>query len=211
MYCRVCGTQRPESGASFCPSCGTAYDEGVAGVASADYASWWSRVGASLLDGLVMAVILIPVLVWLIHVALDGGVHLQQSGAARDNLVIHRKMYEALAVSAVYWVTALVLYTGLTMRRPGSRNGQTLGKQALNIRVARDSGDAVSFRFAAAREVAVKTILLGAIGRIPIAGGIAEIVWYLWPLWDKTNRAPHDMIVKSHVVRANRPSDAWGQ
>ncbi|MDX6547205.1 MAG: hypothetical protein QOG33_755, partial [Gaiellales bacterium] len=25
---------------------------------------------------------------------------------------------------------------------------------------------------------------------------------YLWPLWDGTNRAPHDMIVKSHVVRA---------
>ena len=118
MYCKMCGTQRPESGANFCPSCGAAYDEGIVGVVSAGYASWWSRVGASLLDGLVMAVILIPVLVWLIHVALDGGVHLQQSGAARDNLVIHRKMYEALAVSAVYWVTALVLYTGLTMRVP---------------------------------------------------------------------------------------------
>jgi uncharacterized RDD family membrane protein YckC len=128
---------------------------------------------------------------------------LHTSGAGRDHLVIHRKMYEALAVSAVYWLTALVLYTGLTMRRPGSRNGQTLGKQALNIRVARDSGDPVSFGFAAAREVGVKTILLGAIGRIPVAGGIAGIVWYLWPLWDKTNRAPHDMIVKSHVVRVD--------
>lgn len=200
----MCGTQRPEQGANFCPSCGAAYDEGIADVVSAGYASWRSRVGASLLDGLVMAVILIPVLVWLIHVALNGGVHLHTSSAARDNLVIHRKMYEALAVSAVYWLTALVLYTCLTMRRPGSRNGQTLGEQALNIRVARDSGDAVSFRFAAAREVGVKTILLGAIGRIPIAGGIAELIWYLWPLWDKTNRAPHDMIVKSHVVRVAR-------
>ncbi|MDX6544694.1 MAG: hypothetical protein QOG02_468, partial [Gaiellales bacterium] len=58
------------------------------------------------------------------------------------------------------------------------------------------------FKFAIVREVAVKSLLLGAIGNIPLVGSLAELIWYLWPLWDGTNRAPHDMIVKSHVVRA---------
>jgi uncharacterized RDD family membrane protein YckC len=200
VYCTSCGTQRPDDPtARFCPSCGAAYDSGhVVGV---DYAGWWSRVGASLLDDLILLLASIPVVVLLFRVATDGGVHLS-SDSTQPHAVISRGMYEALGVSAVYWVIALLIYTGLTMRRPGIRNGQTLGKQALNIRVARDSGLPVGFKFAILREVAVKGVLLGAIANIPLVGNLAQLIWYLWPLWDGTNRAPHDMIVKSHVVRA---------
>ena len=41
----------------------------------------------------------IPVLVWLLRVASNGGVHFNPSGAGRENFVIERSMYEALAVS----------------------------------------------------------------------------------------------------------------
>ncbi|MDX6522230.1 MAG: hypothetical protein QOJ31_942 [Gaiellales bacterium] len=199
MYCTSCGTQRPDDPtARFCPSCGAAYDPGH--VAGAYYAGWWSRVGASLLDGLVMLVPSIPIVVLLFRVATDGGMHF--TSGPQPHAVISRGMYEALGASAVYWVIALLIYSGLTMRRPGIRNGQTLGKQALDIRVTRDSGAPVGFKFAIVREVAVKSLLLGAIGNIPLVGSLAELIWYLWPLWDGTNRAPHDMIVKSHVVRA---------
>jgi uncharacterized RDD family membrane protein YckC len=200
MYCASCGTQRPDDhGARFCPSCGTPYDpEHVADVA---YAGWWSRVGASLLDSLVLAAASIPIIVLLIHVATNGGFHIS-TGSTQPHAVVSRGMYEALGASAVYWLIATLLYSGFTMRRPGARNGQTLGKQALSIRVARDSGAPVSFKFAVVREVAIKSLLLGAISNIPLVGGLSELIWYLWPLWDGTNRAPHDMIVKSHVVRA---------
>jgi uncharacterized RDD family membrane protein YckC len=32
--------------------------------------------------------------------------------------------------------------------------------------------------------------------------GIPWLIDVLWPLWDDENRALHDMIVKSHVVRS---------
>jgi RDD family len=126
MYCASCGTQRPDDhSARFCPSCGTAYDpEQVSGVA---YAGWWSRVGASLLDSLVLTAASIPIIVLLIQVATNGGLHFS-TGSGQPHAVFSRGMYEAFGVSVVYWLIALLLYSGLTMRRPGVRNGQTLGK-----------------------------------------------------------------------------------
>jgi hypothetical protein len=47
------------------------------------------------------------------------------------------------------------------------------------------------------------------IGAIPLVGWLGEIVWFLWPLWDKTNRAPQDMMVNTHVIRVDdRPQPA---
>jgi uncharacterized RDD family membrane protein YckC len=143
----------------------------------------------------------VPVIFLVIHVATGGGFHVS-SGSGQPHAVISHAMYEAFAAAAIYISIANLIYAGLTMRRPGRRNGQTLGKQALNIRVARDSGTPVGFGFAIVREVAIKSLLLGAISNVPVVGGFAYLTWYLWPLWDGTNRAPHDMIVKSHVVRA---------
>ena len=86
------------------------------------------------------------------------------------------------------------------MARDGAHNGQTWGKQIVGIRVVRDSGESVGFGFASLREVVVKGLLFG-IGSsiIPIIPTLLDL---LWPLWDDENRALHDMIVSSHVVKA---------
>ncbi len=98
-----------------------------------------------------------------------------------------------------YLVVAL-LYAPVLMSRAGPRNGQTWGKQALDIRVVRDSGEAMSFGWAALREIAVKGLA------VTIASSIVPFIpWFLnyfWPLWDDQNRALHDMIVSTHVVQA---------
>jgi uncharacterized RDD family membrane protein YckC len=197
MYCTVCGAQRPDDqSASFCPSCGAAYHSIDA--VSVAYAGWWSRVGATRLDGLILLVLSVPIIVLLFHVATNGGFQV----TSQHRVVVSHGMTEVLGASAVYWIIVTLLYSGLTMRRRGIRNGQTLGKQALHIRVARDSGAPIGFGFAIVREVAIKSLLLGALSNIPAVGPLVNLIWYLWPLWDGTNRAPHDMIVKSHVVRA---------
>ena len=86
------------------------------------------------------------------------------------------------------------------MAREGQYNGQTWGKQMLGIRVVRDNGQAMSFGWAALREIAVKGLA------VTIASSIIPIIpWFLnffWPLWDDENRALHDMICSTHVVRA---------
>jgi uncharacterized RDD family membrane protein YckC len=86
------------------------------------------------------------------------------------------------------------------MRRAGARNGQTWGKQLLGIRVVRDDGAAYGTGSALVRELVVKELMIGFVGAI--AFSIPFVVDSLWPLWDDSNRALHDMIVSSHVVRA---------
>jgi uncharacterized RDD family membrane protein YckC len=84
------------------------------------------------------------------------------------------------------------------MARDGARNGQTWGKQAVGIRVIRNTGEPVSFGFGALREIVVKGFAVG------IASSIIPLIpWLLdvcWPLWDDENRALHDMVVSTHVV-----------
>ena len=61
-------------------------------------------------------------------------------------------------VTLLAWLVALGAYTGLTMTRGGERNGQTLGKQAVNVRVIRDDGQPITWKTVALREVGLKGI-----------------------------------------------------
>jgi hypothetical protein len=56
----------------------------------------------------------------------------------------------------------------------------------------------MTFGFAMLREVAVKTLLFGIAGAV--TGGIAQLVDYLWPLWDEENRALHDFLVDTRTI-----------
>jgi hypothetical protein len=58
----------------------------------------------------------------------------------------------------------------------------------------------VDFWWAALREVAVKGLLVGIASSL--TGGIAYLVDVLWPFWDAENRALHDFVVDSRVVKA---------
>ncbi len=104
-----------------------------------------------------------------------------------------------LTVIATLFVTAL-LYAPLTMRRQGARNGQTWGKQLFGVRVVRMSGEPSTFASAAVREVGAKFLLFGVVGAL--LAWIPTLVDLLWPVWDEENRALHDMLVDTRVVRA---------
>jgi uncharacterized RDD family membrane protein YckC len=98
------------------------------------------------------------------------------------------------------YLVAAFIYAPLLMARDGARNGQTWGKQAMGVRVVRDSGERIGFGWAALREIAVKG--LGVSIAASIIPFIPLILNYFWPLWDDENRALHDMVVSSHVMRA---------
>ena len=78
-------------------------------------------------------------------------------------------------------------------------NGKTLGRMAMGIRVVRASGEPVTFGWAMLREVAVKVLLFGFAGSLTF--GLVNLADALWPLWDDENRALHDFVVNSRVVR----------
>jgi uncharacterized RDD family membrane protein YckC len=143
-------------------------------------AGWWPRVGAAILDVIIVGV---------------GGAILGGAVAA----VIDANEDAGTAIAAAAGIVVASLYYGLLMARGGARNGQTLGKQAVGIRVIRADGAAVLLGFALLREILVKTILFGYVALVTLY--LATILNYLWPLWDPRNRALHDRIVGSRVVK----------
>ena len=146
-------------------------------------ASWGSRAAALLIDWLIL---LVPVIVLtIIVVAVATG---SDTGAVVTGIL-----------GGLAYLVVLFIYAPTLMARDGRNNGQTWGKQMIGIRVVRDNGQRVSFGLAALREIVVKGLLVSIVSSI-----IPLIPWlldYLWPLWDDENRALHDMVVSTHVVR----------
>jgi uncharacterized RDD family membrane protein YckC len=146
-------------------------------------AGWGTRLAAYLIDGLILLVPVIILTVVVVAVATNS-----DTGA-----------WVTAVLGFLVYLAALLLYAPLLMAREGPHNGQTWGKQLLDIRVVRDSGESMSFGWAALREIVVKGFAVTLASSI-----IPFIPWFLnyfWPLWDDQNRALHDMVVSTHVVQ----------
>lgn len=150
-------------------------------------AGWWSRVGAQLVDGLIVGIGAV-----LLAVAITAPFSIgffASTDAGVTSVVIG-----AIIAIACVSVVAL-LYAPALMART---NGKTLGRMATGIRVVRADGQPMTFSFAMLREVAVKSLGFGIAGSL--TGGIANLLDVLWPLWDEQNRALHDLVVNTRTV-----------
>lgn len=155
-------------------------------------AGWGRRLGATVLDGLIVGV---PAL--LIMGLLGIGV---TGTSASDSDVGLVAFIGAAIVSVLVFVVLSLIYAPLTMMRRGEHNGQTFGKQALGVRVVRTSGEPMDFLWSALREVVIKNFAVGIAASFTF--GIATLLNYLWPLWDDQNRAGHDFAASTRVVMA---------
>lgn len=147
-------------------------------------ASWGSRVGAALLDGLIL----------LVAVVVLGGIVVAIFAAGSN---VGGALVAVIAFLA--YAVVLLLYAPVLMGREGPHNGQTWGKQIVGITVVRNDGRTVDMGFAFLREFVVKNLLFWWLGSFLLY--IPTLLDYLWPLWDDENRCLHDMIVSTHVVR----------
>lgn len=156
-----------------------------------ELAGWGRRVAATLIDVLVLVVIFVPLFAIAATIGLDTG----SSSSGDGSFEFSARDGQVLGILFISWI-AMLLYAPTAM---AITNGSTLGKLAVGIRVVRVSGEKMSFGWAALREVIVKQVLFGTISTFTI--GLATLLDYLWPLWDAENRALHDMVVKTRVVR----------
>jgi uncharacterized RDD family membrane protein YckC len=151
-------------------------------------ASWWSRVGAALIDGIIIGIGAIIITVVFGAVFSIGFAASDEAGAVSLGV--------GLLLAFVAIAIMSLLYAPLMMART---NGKTLGRMAMGIRVVRASGEAMTFSWALLREVVVKALLFGFLASLTL--GIASLLDVLWPLWDDENRALHDFVVNTRVVR----------
>jgi uncharacterized RDD family membrane protein YckC len=139
-----------------------------------DLAGWWSRVGAYLIDTIILLVPLGAIFVAVLASSPD-----DDSGA--------------WAVLALAYLLSIVLpFVYFTAMHGGAR-GQTFGKRAVGIRVVNEAGGSIGYGRAFGRYAL--TFVFGLL-TLPV------LLDYLWPLWDGKNQALHDKAVGSLVVRA---------
>jgi uncharacterized RDD family membrane protein YckC len=149
-----------------------------------DLAEYPTRALAAIVDalvsgliGLAVAAVVYVVVVLLGHTATHAG------HVVRDN---------ALLIG----IPVGLLYAPLLMARQGARNGQTIGKQMLHIRVVRERLAPMDIPVGLLREALGKQVLAA------ITFSIYAIADYLWPLADAERQALHDKVAQTWVVRA---------
>ena len=103
-----------------------------------------------------------------------------------------------LAVRGALIAVAVLIYLPLVMWKT---DGQTLGKMATGIRVIRTDGKPMTLARATWREAVVKGVLLYALAQIPAVGALVFMADYLLPIPDKQNRAGHDVLSGTRVIR----------
>jgi uncharacterized RDD family membrane protein YckC len=152
-------------------------------------AGWWSRAGAQVIDGLIVAagaVVLMVAITAPFSIGFFAG-----DDFGWVSLVVG-------VIVAMLCVTIVALLYAPTMM--ARTNGRTLGRMVTGIRVVRAGGEPIDFGFAMLREVVVKTLLFGFVIGV-LTGGLGTLLDYLWPLWDEENRALHDFVVNTRTVK----------
>ena len=149
-----------------------------------ELAEFWQRLVAVLIDGFIIGAVALIVL------AIVGAGFFADGNAGASDFII------SLLLLTVFFTLIALVYAPLIMTRTG---GRTPGKMVTGCRVVRADGQRVTFGWAVLREVVVKGLVLGIAASL--TGGIAYLVDGLWPLFDGQNRALHDYVVDSRVVK----------
>ncbi|WP_101255149.1 RDD family protein [Streptomyces barkulensis] len=155
------------------------------------YAGWGARVGATLLDGLIIG--LIPGILISIGYAQFLGAIIDAADScpigdticAQNAADVPGSAWPLIAVGAL-----LSLAGQLWLVHQEGRTGQTPGKKALKISVLREAdGQPLGFGMAFVRKLA------------HFLDGAACYIGYLWPLWDDKKQTFADKVIKSVVVK----------
>jgi uncharacterized RDD family membrane protein YckC len=134
-----------------------------------------TRLGAVLLDGLIMMPIAVPFVVSV----LAG----ERSGGGNSSVAVAGLVISLLALVAWAWFT--ILYV--------SRNGQTIAKKSLGIKVVRSDGRPASL----GRIFLLRNFVNALLGVIPLYGLLDHLF-----IFAETRQCLHDKIADTIVVKA---------
>ncbi|GGV14919.1 hypothetical protein GCM10010182_39540 [Actinomadura cremea] len=161
----------------------------------------WARLGAAVLDSLILAVVMIPIM--LASIRWDRFTEMAESG---DPITDPMELYNIPVLLTGYAVTFLIGFAYYTFTHV--KWGQTLGKRACGIRLV-TAGDqsAVGWgqvvrRQALVYAISVVTVVLNfaaPAAAFPIS--ILAMLDNAWILWDPRRQALHDKVAGTIVVK----------
>ena len=218
MFCAKCGAN-VEQGKPFCGACGqpvTGYAVGQAAASAAGvapsgavpgyampgnlpvpeaqanigYAGFWLRLVAAIIDGIVLAIPLMPV---FFLVFIDMFRHAQDFQGRQDPTALMTVMGPKIVLILFISAIASWLYWGLF---ESSAWQATLGKKALGIVVTDLEGRRISFGRASGRFWAGR-----GVSSIPYLGGTYFLIDCICVGFTAKKQAIHDMIASCLVLR----------
>jgi uncharacterized RDD family membrane protein YckC len=172
------------------------------------------RIGAAVLDG-----VLGTFIIGACGVAGFGVGLLGAGGSDADGWEALGWILVGTILGAMAGVAAWLALTIWLVRRPGARNGQTLGKQMIGIRVVRADRREIGVGWALLRELLAKWVLVGMTSSlistmmgffdVGLIGALAAVaIWYGPAFFDEQRRALHDRICDTRVVDAHQIQSA---
>ncbi|MFI0482476.1 RDD family protein [Actinomadura sp. 9N215] len=159
-----------------------------------------ARLGAGILDGLIISFFAVPAIVFSIRWD-----RLEESVESNEPISDPLDLYNVPRLLAGYAVVFLLGFAYYTVMH--ARSGQTLGKKAVGIRLVKASDhSAVTWGQAIGRQAFVYaiTIATGALNFLsPALGvlGLAGLLDNAWILWDAQRQALHDKVAGTVVVK----------
>jgi uncharacterized RDD family membrane protein YckC len=166
-----------------------AYPSGQrAAIPTGGYASWISRVGASLLDGLLGTIAGIPIIIGYVMLFSSATTTTDVNGV--DHIHFHSTgasvavIWLGVLTYAAFWIWNFCIKQG--------RTGATIGKGVLAIRLVNAEGRPIGAGMSFLRQ------LVHVLDSLPCGIG------YLWPLWDAKSQTFADKIMNTVVVNATR-------
>jgi uncharacterized RDD family membrane protein YckC len=143
-------------------------------------ASRGARLGAVLIDGLTVMICLIPVF-------------MSAMASYKASASFNFASLGAFAIVGGVAFLGLMIYDLYLIHR----NGQTIGKKLLGIKIVRTDGSRASLR----RVFLLRSFVPGLIGRIPFAGPVFGLIDPLF-IFGAEKRCIHDLIADTIVVDA---------
>lgn len=158
-------------------------------------ATWGRRVGARVIDGVVVGVVTVllslPLLTGFLRRVMDMGTQQSASGtfdpfAVYDGATVR----ELLTITVVGLAVNAAYEMGFLLWRQA-----TPGKLLLGLRVRRLAGPSLT-----GRAVALRWATFVLPGQVPTVGPLWTVVDCTWPLWDGKRQALHDKAAGTCVV-----------
>ncbi|ELY5145887.1 RDD family protein [Vibrio vulnificus] len=142
-------------------------------------ASRWSRVGAAIIDSVVLGIVMLPLAYF------TGGF----DGLAQDHPVEPSFSYQLVMA-----LLGFSLYCVVNWKLLG-QSGQTVGKKAMKIKVVNIDGSQAKVQDLVFKRYAFMVF----ISYIPLVGGILNLI-NLIMIFGKQKRALHDRVAKTRVI-----------
>ncbi|GAA3919997.1 RDD family protein [Luteimonas lutimaris] len=160
-------------------------DAAVAEFSSADeLAGRGARLGAAIIDGIIMLVILLPLMFM-------GGYWATAMAAAEAGQQVG-------FATTLLWVAIGFIVFAVVQAAPLNANGQTWGKKLLKIKIVDLDGQKPPL----GRLLGLRYLPVQAVGVIPLLGSVIQVVNVLL-IFRNDRRCGHDLIAGTKVVHAD--------